>query len=88
MSDRLQNIVSPFRAEFSAIRVVVMNETSPMSDKYEQLLLNREQYIKLLDMLESFLPRTRTGDLAVTTINRPVKIMGVKSWYERRNENL
>lgn len=44
---------SPFEKDLYNINVLVFTETAPQSDQYYQIELTKEQYIKLLDFLET-----------------------------------
>ena len=70
---------------FNATRLIVLLETEPQSCRFEQIMLNQEQFKKLTDVLLSFFPVAPIGhghDL-VTAIKPVVKIPdeGVEDFY-------
>jgi hypothetical protein len=45
--------LSPYQDSINDLRVIVLVEKSSFSNKYLQIAFTKEQYIKLLDFLES-----------------------------------
>lgn len=47
-------MLSPYQDKIDIIRLVLLVEIEPLSNRYEQIALTEQQYLKVLDLLESF----------------------------------
>lgn len=65
-------MLSPYLNEINNNRVVFMFETAPLSNRYEQITLTKEQYTKVLNLLESFMPHKPDGGFIVKTVGNTI----------------
>ena len=54
-------------SQFDELKIVVFFELEPLTDDFEQMMLTKEQYKKLLDCLEEMLPPNGRGGRVITT---------------------
>ena len=78
----LKEILSPYRFDFS--RLVVLIETAPQSCQFEQVMLTKEQFKAVSNLLFELLPKVDSETMNVTTRPTPVveiKTDGIESFY-------
>jgi len=75
---------SAFADEMYDIRLLVMVELLPQSDRYVQFKMTKEQYQKLLDLLHSFIPPDKEEDSfnVPITDDDAVVISNRNDWHE------
>ena len=61
-------MLSPYLGDISSTRVVMLFEVEPLSNRYEQIQLTKEQYIQVLNLMESYMPHKPNGSFTVTTV--------------------
>jgi len=67
---------------FNVLNVLVMLEAEPLTDKYLQIELTKEQHQQVLDLLESFMLATNDGFLVEVTDDEPVAIVNRRSFVD------
>ncbi len=60
-----RNYSHELRAVGSVTKVVVLMETTPLSDEFVQVALTQEDYIQLLNFLEAHMPHEKDGTFRV-----------------------
>ena len=80
-NDSEQPIKSPFSDAFDGCGVVVLMETRPLSDNYNQIMLTEKQYKKALDLLESFMPHQTPTSFLVTTEDEDIIIKDAREHF-------
>ncbi len=65
-----------------SVKVVAMMEVAPITDDFVQIVLSKEQTKKLLELLESFMPRSSLSSFVVVNNDRfRVKIPNIPEYY-------
>lgn len=73
------NIPTPF--EFNTSKLVILLENEPLSDNFEQLMLTHDQVLKVLDLLESFMPHEGKSFKVSTNSDFKIKIKDIPDSY-------
>lgn len=79
-------IPSPFIESFNNIKLVIFHETVPLTDTFEQLTLTHDQYIKILSLLETFMPKKGKDSFIVTTNDDfTYKFKDIPAFYKQKD---
>jgi hypothetical protein len=64
----MNDIVSPYAKEVTNVRLIVLTEIEPGSNKYFQIEMSRDEYMKVLDFLESSVCQKTGDEIAVPIV--------------------
>jgi hypothetical protein len=67
-------------SEFCVVKVIVLMETEPLTDNFEQILMTQEQMKKVLDLIEGFMPH-KGSSFQILTNGNPIKIPDIMYAY-------
>lgn len=77
----LGNMLSPYTEDIEECRVIIFAEDEALSNKYHQVKLTFEQYIQVLNLLESFAPHDSDGGFTIADFPKEHKLSPeIRSW--------
>jgi hypothetical protein len=78
-----ESVASPFLHEFTTVKMLIFMETTPLSDKFEQVALTREVLHKTLDTIRLNLPHNRGAFIVTTNHDVKVSVPNARDFYSK-----